>query len=93
VRDPALRFITDIGPGLRKLSPQLRADAKLVGGSLFRINRDIRFSADKSPYKTNLGIGFGHTRGRETAAPGLRRATTRTILSSKSSSARSSPGT
>ncbi len=26
--------------------------------SLFRINRDIRFSSDKSPYKTNLGIYF-----------------------------------
>lgn len=26
--------------------------------SLFRINRDIRFSADKSPYKTNLGVYF-----------------------------------
>ncbi len=26
--------------------------------SLFRINRDIRFSKDKSPYKTNLGIYF-----------------------------------
>lgn len=24
----------------------------------FRINRDIRFSKDKSPYKTNLGIGM-----------------------------------
>ncbi|MBK8051807.1 MAG: DUF2461 domain-containing protein [Saprospiraceae bacterium] len=23
---------------------------------IFRINRDVRFSADKSPYKTNLGI-------------------------------------
>jgi uncharacterized protein (TIGR02453 family) len=26
--------------------------------SLFRINRDIRFSADKSPYKTNMGVYF-----------------------------------
>ena len=26
--------------------------------SLFRINRDIRFSKDKSPYKTNIGITF-----------------------------------
>lgn len=25
---------------------------------IFRINRDIRFSADKSPYKTNLGIAL-----------------------------------
>ena len=24
----------------------------------FRINRDIRFSKDKSPYKTNFGAGF-----------------------------------
>ncbi len=26
---------------------------------LFRINRDVRFSKDKSPYKTNLGAGIG----------------------------------
>lgn len=25
---------------------------------MFRINRDIRFSKDKSPYKTNFGAGF-----------------------------------
>ncbi len=29
--------------------------------SLFRINRDIRFSKNKSPYKTNLGIFFPFT--------------------------------
>ncbi|MFP5042976.1 DUF2461 domain-containing protein [Parasediminibacterium sp. JCM 36343] len=26
---------------------------------VFRINRDVRFSKDKSPYKTNMGAGFG----------------------------------
>ena len=26
--------------------------------SLFRINRDIRFSPDKSPYKTHIGLSF-----------------------------------
>jgi uncharacterized protein (TIGR02453 family) len=25
---------------------------------MFRINRDVRFSKDKSPYKTNFGAGF-----------------------------------
>jgi uncharacterized protein (TIGR02453 family) len=70
VRDPALRFITDAGPGLHKISTHIVAEARPVGGSMFRINRDIRFSADKSPYKTNVGIGFGHDRGRESAAPG-----------------------
>ncbi|MGH9225031.1 MAG: DUF2461 domain-containing protein [Acidimicrobiales bacterium] len=29
--------------------------AELGGGKVFRPNRDVRFSADKSPYKTNLG--------------------------------------
>ena len=79
VRDPALRFIDDIGPELRKVSPNLQAVAKPVGGSLFRINRDIRFSKDKSPYKTNVGMSFGHTGGvahghsrdRAEIAPGL----------------------
>ncbi len=35
---------------------------------MFRQNRDIRFSADKSPYKTNT---YGVLRGTETAAQGL----------------------
>ena len=71
VRDPALRFISDAGPGLKKISAHLVADPRPVGGSLFRINRDIRFSADKSPYKPNVGMSFGHDEGREAAAPGF----------------------
>lgn len=71
VRDPALRFISDAGPGLKKISPHLVADPRPVGGSLFRINRDIRFSADKSPYKPNVGMSFGHDDGREAGAPGF----------------------
>src|SRR5258708_144587 len=64
VRDPALQFIEAIGPGLRKISPHLVADPKPVGGSLFRINRDIRFSKDKCPCKTAVGIAFHHDSGR-----------------------------
>jgi uncharacterized protein (TIGR02453 family) len=71
VKEPALRFIDDIGPGLRKISSHVMADPKPVGGSLFRVNRDIRFSADKSPYKTAVGMSFGHDRGREGPAPGF----------------------
>jgi uncharacterized protein (TIGR02453 family) len=33
--------------------------AEVGPGRMFRINRDIRFSADKSPYKTNLGAVAG----------------------------------
>ena len=71
VRDPALRFVEALGPGLRKISPHLVADPRPVGGSLFRINRDIRFSKDKSPYKTAVGMSFGHDLGRQGPAPGL----------------------
>ena len=44
--EPARAFILDVGPALQRFSPQVRAKPK-VGGSLFRINRDIRFSSDK----------------------------------------------
>jgi uncharacterized protein (TIGR02453 family) len=70
-RQPALRFIQDVGPRLGELSPHLVADPRPMGGSLFRINRDIRFSADKSPYKTVVGMSFGHDRAAAGPAPGL----------------------
>jgi uncharacterized protein (TIGR02453 family) len=63
VRDPALNFIRQVGPKLASISPSLVADPKPVGGSLSRIYRDVRFSKDKSPYKTNVGVGFGHVDG------------------------------
>ena len=52
VRDPLLRFIADFALPLHELSAHFVADPRPVGGSLFRIYRDVRFSKDKSPYKT-----------------------------------------
>ncbi len=48
VKHPALQFISDFGPRLRQISPNYTADPRPVGGSLFRIYRDVRFSKDKS---------------------------------------------
>ena len=53
------------------LDPRIRGESK-VGGSLFRINRDIRFSADKSPYKDHLDAIFWLA-GPEAASAGARR--------------------
>ncbi len=64
VQVPALQFIEAMGPRLARLSPHIVADARPFGGSLSRIYRDTRFSKDKSPYKTALGIHFGHDRAR-----------------------------
>ena len=68
--EPSLAFIEDFAPRLDKISPHFRADARPSGGSLFRIYRDTRFSKDKSPYKTNLGIHFRHERAKDAHAPG-----------------------
>ena len=58
VKEPFLQFISDVGPELRKVSKNLVADPRPVGGSMFRIYRDVRFSKDKSPYKTHVGAHF-----------------------------------
>jgi uncharacterized protein (TIGR02453 family) len=71
VREPARRFIVDIAPALRRLSPHFLADPRPIGGSLFRIYRDVRFSKDKSPYKTHTGIHFRHSAGKDVHAPGF----------------------
>jgi uncharacterized protein (TIGR02453 family) len=68
--EPALDFIEAFAPRLQKISPYFRADARPSGGSLFRIYRDTRFSKDKAPYKTNLGIHFRHERAKDAHAPG-----------------------
>lgn len=71
IRDPAVAFILRVGEKLNEISPHLRADPRPVGGSLFRIHRDVRFSRDKRPYKTATGIQFRHAGGRDAHAPGL----------------------
>jgi uncharacterized protein (TIGR02453 family) len=70
-RQPALRFVVAFGPYLRRISPHFQADPRPVGGSLFRIHRDVRFSRDKSPYKDHIGIQFRHDAGRDAHAPGF----------------------
>ena len=71
VKEPALAFVSGFAAALRKISPHLVADPRPVGGSLFRIYRDVRFGADKRPYKTHVGIHFRHAGGEDAHAPGL----------------------
>lgn len=71
VQEPALEFIADFAPLLRGISPHFVADPRPVGGSLFRIYRDTRFSKDKTPYKTHTGVQFRHEQARDVHAPGF----------------------
>jgi uncharacterized protein (TIGR02453 family) len=57
VMEPSKAFVLAMGARLRAIAPRIIAVPK-VNKSLFRISRDTRFSLNKSPYKTNLGIYF-----------------------------------
>ncbi|HXQ93848.1 MAG TPA: DUF2461 domain-containing protein [Thermoplasmata archaeon] len=60
VQAPALRFIQAMTPRLSEFSVHIVAEARPFGGALSRVYRDTRFSKDKSPYKTHVGIHFAH---------------------------------
>ncbi|MEM6730142.1 MAG: DUF2461 domain-containing protein, partial [Myxococcota bacterium] len=71
VKAPLLAFVGDIEAPLMKVSPHVVADPSPVGGSMFRIYRDVRFSKDKRPYKTHASLQFRHIVGKDVHAPGL----------------------
>jgi uncharacterized protein (TIGR02453 family) len=69
--EPSLAFIQAMQARLPRVSKQLTGVPKRTGGSLMRIYRDTRFSKDKTPYKTNIGIHFRHNRLSDIHAPGF----------------------
>jgi uncharacterized protein (TIGR02453 family) len=69
VLEPALLFIGSFAPHLAKLSPFFVADPRSTRGSLFRIYRDTRFSPDKRPFKTHVGMHFSYSSGKDVHAP------------------------
>ena len=71
VRDPMSRFIMAMQEPLKGITAHVVADPRPVGGSMFRIYRDTRFSKDKTPYKTHAAIHFRHKVGKDVHGPGL----------------------
>src|ERR1051325_6856789 len=59
VREPMRELIEEMNARFAKFAPEMAGDPKR---SMFRINRDIRFSKDKSPYKTHAACWFHHRR-------------------------------
>jgi uncharacterized protein (TIGR02453 family) len=57
-RDDFNAFAQALLSGVEKLDPAIAAAQLAVKNCVFRINRDVRFSNDKSPYKTNFGAFF-----------------------------------
>jgi len=60
VKAPMQALIEELDVRLARFAPEIVGDPKR---SMFRIYRDIRFSADKSPYKTHASCWFYHRDG------------------------------
>ncbi len=67
--EPAKAFVEAVGPKLQKLAPNLVWEPR-VNSSIFRVNRDIRFSKDKTPYKDHIDLWFWEG-NRKTAPSGF----------------------
>jgi uncharacterized protein (TIGR02453 family) len=67
---PGRAFVESLGPRLKKISPAVRYEPK-VNGSIARINREVRFSKDKRPYKDHLDLWFWHGEKRGWDRPGF----------------------
>jgi uncharacterized protein (TIGR02453 family) len=65
--EPLRAFTVALASALRRAKIPIEADPSRVG---YRIYRDVRFSRDKSPYKTNLGTYLPY-RGMRGAPGGL----------------------
>lgn len=67
---PAVQFVIDLGERLIELSPNIIAIPK-IDKSIFRLHRDVRFSKNKQPFKTNMGLYFWEGRGKKMECSGL----------------------
>ena len=66
VRKPCLALAEALGPTMEAIDPSIeRRPNRIVS----RINRDIRFSRDKSPYRDCLWLSFRPTDADESGAP------------------------
>ena len=57
VRQPLRALVEEVDVRLAAFAPEITGDPRR---SVFRIHRDVRFSRDKSPYKTNAACWFFH---------------------------------
>ena len=68
--EPGKAFVDAIRPRLTAISPGVHAEPR-INGSIMRINRDVRFSKDKRPYKTHLDFWFWHGEKKGWSCPGF----------------------
>ncbi len=68
VKEPFKEFVTDLISEIHKLDPSIDIEAK---DAIFRINRDIRFSKDKTPYKLDRSAIISSAGRKDPSVPGF----------------------
>ncbi|NNF37007.1 MAG: DUF2461 domain-containing protein [Saprospiraceae bacterium] len=68
VKKPFYAFIQDIIDEMKKDDPEMNLEVK---NAVFRINRDIRFSKDKTPYKNHVGAAVSRGGRKDMQYPGI----------------------
>lgn len=68
VKDPFYSFVSDLIEAVKKEDDRVNL---LVKDAVFRINRDIRFSKDKSPYKLHLATVVSRGGRKNMQIPGI----------------------
>ena len=79
--DPTREFVVALGERIKRFEPNITAEPR-VNKTIFRINRDIRFSKDKTPYKNHIDLWFYDGENRKAGPSGfyLRLLSTRVML-------------
>ena len=69
--EPCRALVRRLTADLGAVFPAITGSDAKVGGSLTRLNRDTRFSKDKRPYHSHVGMHFWHREGRKMEVPGF----------------------
>lgn len=68
VKEPFKEFVADLISEVHKVDPEINIEAK---DAIFRINRDIRFSKDKAPYKLDRSAIISSAGRKDHSVPGF----------------------
>lgn len=68
VKEPFADFVDQVISQVQKHEPKVRITSK---EAIFRINKDIRFSKDKTPYKTFVSANISEYGRKDKSYPGL----------------------
>jgi len=69
--EPCRDLVRGILSELESRFPRITGIDKKSGGSITRLRRDVRFSKDKRPYNSHMGLHFWHESGKKMQVPGF----------------------